>query len=177
MAKRGCQANWIEDLPPELRKRINDALDCEEPPTALHERLALSPYCSLRTLQSYARKRRPRTQIFDEAGEMVQALTQGRDDFTDLQKMALGRVVATLLLPGIKPTVVASLAREINEFERMTYRASKDARAEEKHAAWRREHNAKLLAQAQKKAATQDGKLSVADVAKLLEELDMAEPV
>ena len=175
MAKRGRNADWIEDVPPELRKQVNDALDCEESPSALHERLSLSPYCSLRTLQLYARKRRPRPQIYEAAGKMVQALTQGRDDFTDLQLLPLGKLVETLMLPGLKPTAVASLAREINNYERATHLAAKSARAEETHAAWRAEHNRQLLAAAKKQAAHADGKLTVADVAKMLEEIDMGE--
>ena len=173
MAKRGRNAVWITDVPPKLRKQINDALDCEESPIALHERLSLSPYCSLRALQMYARKRRARPQALEAAGEMVQALTQGRDEFTDLQLMALGKLVEYLMLPGLKPTVVASLAHEINVFERVTHLAAKDSRAEEKHAAWRAEHNRQLLAAAKKQAAKSDGKLTVADVAKMLEEIDM----
>lgn len=175
MAKRGRNANWIDDVPPELRKQIHDALDCEEPAAAVHERLSLSQHCSLRTLQAYARKRRPRVQISEAAGDLVAALVQDRTDFSDLQQIALGRVVEAILLPGIKPTAIASLAREVNAFERMTHLAAQDAREEELHTLKMR--LAKLKVDLETRAAKPDAKVdrspakAYAEVAQMLDDL------
>lgn len=175
MAKRGRNANWIEDVPSELRKQINDALDCEESPTDLHERLSLSPHCSLRALQAYARSRRPRVQI-KAAGELVRALVQDRTDLSDVQCIALSRVVEAIMLPGIKPTAIASLAREVNEFERMTLLGAKDARAEELHTLKLRIASLKVdmetrAAEAGKPGAGRSPAEAYAEMARMLDDL------
>lgn len=170
----------IDNLPEHVRLVAEADLDNGANPKAVWERHTLEAWITLRTFQAWAtrRARGHRVERITEQANMFRAILDSlgieREGLSKIEQIQLGAAMRGMLNGG-KPTAVLRAVEVANDIRRTQLRDEAQQIAQEKHAAWRAEHNKKLLAEAAKKAKSSGGKVTVADIAKMLEEIDMGE--
>jgi len=166
-----------DEHPERFAELVGDIVYGRKALREIHRSYALD--CSYSSLRSFSSTLpiRSKSSELNAVSDVVQSITGSRTDLTEMQKFVLDRLVDALLEPGVKATTVAGIAKAIDAFERTALMAASDEREQEKHDAWRKDYEQKLIAKLSAASRkTQAGKLSPEEIAKVILSLE-APPV
>ena len=167
----------IDNLPEHLRLMADADLDNGATAKAVWETHNLQGRINLRTFTAYAtaRRRGYRVARIAEQAEffrqILDTLEVPRDGLTRIQEVQLGAALRGILNGG-KPTAVLRAVEVANDIRRTQLKDEAQQIAADRFAAWKADRDAKVMAKIEKTARKAGGKVTVAEVAKALKELD-----